>query len=593
MSEPSSRSLQLLPRPRGLEDLGRGAAAEASVRMRRDPALPAEGFELTIDADGVRIAHADRNGRRYAEACLAQIRRQCGATLPGLRIRDWPDFPVRGYMLDVSRDRVPTRETLSRIVELLDLLRLNHLQLYTEHTFAYRDHAEVWRDASPITPDDVRWLDALCRERGIELAANQNCFGHMGRWLRHASYRGRAEAPDGWTPPGGGRLPPGTLAPTEDNARFALELVRELMTHFSSRRINIGCDETFELGEGVSRAAVERAGRERVYLDHLLRLVEPLLAEDREVLFWGDILRSAPELVGELPRRDLIALAWHYEGPLDPDSYPQALRERLARFGFSEDALRGFAGHVAPFADRDFPFWVCPGTSSWNSLVGRLPNARANLLDAAQVGLAHGAQGYLVTDWGDNGHLQPPAVSFPPLAYGAALAWCLESNRDLELAPLLDAFVFDDAAGEIGSLLETIGAVGDGTGQRGFNASPLHKALLEGGLLGTFGETDEAGTRRVIETLDDALRRVLRARAGCVDGALVVRELGAAIRLARHGAWRLLRASGLPAPSDDALRRDLGQAIEEQRACWLARARPGGLIDSLARLERTLESYDG
>jgi hypothetical protein len=27
-------------------------------------------------------------------------------------------------------------------------------------------------------------------------------------------------------------------------------------------------------------------------------------------------------------------------------------------------------------------------------------------------------------------------------------------------------------------------------------------------------------------------------------------------------------------------------AIEEQRACWLARARPGGLADSVARLER-------
>jgi len=585
-------SLQLLPRPRVLENLSAGASAGATARVRRDPTLPAEGFELSIDADGVRIAHADESGRRYAEACLAQIRRQCGPDLPGLRIRDWPDFPVRGYMLDVSRDRVPTRATLERIVDLLGLLRLNHLQLYTEHTFAYRDHEEVWRDASPITPDDVRWLDGLCRERGIELAANQNCFGHMGRWLRHATYRGRAEAPDGWIVPGGGRLPPGTLAPSEDNARFALELVRELMTHFSSRRVNIGCDETFELGEGVSREAVAARGRERVYLEHLQRLIEPLHTEGREVLFWGDILRSAPELVGELPDHDLIALAWHYEGPLDPDTYPQALRERLERFGFSKDALRGFAGHVAPFANRDFPFWVCPGTSSWNSLVGRLPNARANLLDAAEVGLAHGAQGYLVTDWGDNGHLQPPAVSFAPLAYGASLAWCLERNRDLEIAPVLDAFVFEDAAGELGGVLETIGAAGDRTGQRGFNASPLHKALLEGGLLGTFGETDEAGTLGAIEAFDDALDRLSRARGGCSDAGIVCRELSAAIRLARHGAWRLLRASGMPAPGDHELRSDLAQAIEEQRVCWLERARPGGLADSVGRLEKILESYD-
>jgi len=47
------------------------------------------------------------------------------------------------------------------------------------------------------------------------------------------------------------------------------------------------------------------------------------------------------------------------------------------------------------------------------------------------------------------------------------------------------------------------------------------------------------------------------------------------------------------AHADDAGRRyaedalaQLATAIQEQRACWLARARPGGLADSVARLER-------
>ena len=117
--------------------------------------------------------------------------------------------------------------------------------------------------------DDVEWLDALCRDRGIELVANQNCFGHMERWLCHAEYRDRAEAPDGWEPRWGGRRPPSVLAPTPENAEFALALLRELLPHFTSRRVNIGCDETFELGLGASREAVAAHGRGRVYLDHL------------------------------------------------------------------------------------------------------------------------------------------------------------------------------------------------------------------------------------------------------------------------------------------------------------------------------------
>jgi hypothetical protein len=72
---------------------------------------------------------------------------------------------------------------------------------------------------------------------------------------------------------------------------------------------------------------------------------------------------------------------------------------------------------------------------------------------------------------------------------------------------------------------------------------------------------------------------------------VVVRELAQAARLARHGAYRIARAAGMPCPGDAELRRDLAGAIAEQRACWLLRARPGGLADSLARLEATLASY--
>jgi hypothetical protein len=95
----------------------------------------------------------------------------------------------------------------------------------------------------------------------------------------------------------------------------------------------------------------------------------------------------------------------------------------------------------------------------------------------------------------------------------------------------------------------------------------------------------------VISTLEGALGRLDRARPRCVDGEIVRRELAQAIRLARHGAWRLLRGAGLACPSDTALRRDLDDAIEGQRACWLERSRPGGLADSVARLEKTRSDY--
>ena len=53
-------------------------------------------------------------------------------------------------MLDVSRDKVPTIATLTALVDRLASLKVNQVQLYSEHTFAYRDHPEVHAAASPL-----------------------------------------------------------------------------------------------------------------------------------------------------------------------------------------------------------------------------------------------------------------------------------------------------------------------------------------------------------------------------------------------------------------------------------------------------------
>ncbi|MGH8877049.1 MAG: glycoside hydrolase family 20 zincin-like fold domain-containing protein, partial [Stackebrandtia sp.] len=528
--------LVLLPRPRHLEITGDGPAASTAGTEQRSNDLPAQGFTLDITATGILLRHRDDAGLRYGRATLSQLRGQFPDRLPGLSIRDWPDFETRGYMLDVSRGRVPTRETLERIVGLLELLRVNHFQLYTEHTFAYAGHETVWRDASPLTPEDVRWLDERCAEAGIELAANQNCFGHYEQWLKHDGYRDRAELPEGFELLGRYR-PATTLAPTQDNADFALGLLDELLPNFRSRRVNIGCDETWELGRGASVAEVEERGKGRVYLDHLRRLVEPLRDKGLDVQFWGDIIANHPELVAELPE-GATAVAWWYEAPWSQENQDRL----LSRFGdrFREagvdlgSKLGGFANEAAPFLESGYPLWVAPGTGTWRSLVGRLETAYGNLLDTVEVGLSGGARGVLITDWGDGGHPQPTAVSFPPLAYGAALTWCRDANRDLKVAETLDRFVFGGTG--IGAALEVLGRVNDRTGQLAFNSSPLQLALELNSHNPVVGEPDAESLAAVVADIDAAVASVNSGSGAFVDHEIVQNEITAAARQARHGA---------------------------------------------------------
>jgi hypothetical protein len=552
--------------------------------------LPPEGYELQIDADGVILRYRDANGQRYGRSTLDQIRQQAeGQTqLPALRIADWPDFPVRGFLLDISRDRVPTRATLERLVGLLALARINQLQLYTEHTFAYRAHAVVWRDASPLTAEDVRWLDQLCLDQGIELVPNQNCFGHMNRWLQHDVYRHRGEVLDGYELLPGVRLPASVLAPTPANARFAHELFDELLPNFTSRQVNVGCDEPFELGAGASQAAVNQRGKAAVFFEHVGRIVDPLVDRGYQVQVCADMLRRSPELLRQLPA-ETVALAWTYEAPdgngngVRP-ALPAAITAHVVRAGIDLADHTDFASNVAPLADAGQPFWVLPGTSSWNSLVGRIDNAVANLVDAAEVGLDRGASGYLITDWGDNGHLQPPSVSFGPLLYGGAVSWSLAANRDLdrELPGLLDRLVFLDPSGTVGRVLDDLGRVWNSTGQQAFNCSPLQAALAPHQLHLVLGPPDTGKVHDVVDRIDEAVATLDRATPACSDGAVVCDELRTAARLSCHGAQRLLGQGE---------RRDLEEAMEDHRRCWQARSRPGGLPDSLAHLQRTLDAY--
>ena len=74
--------------------------------------------------------------------------------------------------------------TLFGLVDLLASWKINQLQLYTEHTFAYQRHRTVWADASPMTAAEIQELDRYCQKHFVDLVPNQNSLGHLERWLK-------------------------------------------------------------------------------------------------------------------------------------------------------------------------------------------------------------------------------------------------------------------------------------------------------------------------------------------------------------------------------------------------------------------------
>ena len=311
---------------------------------------------------------------------------------------------VLGYQLDVSRAKVPQMATLCRIVDILGRLGYNQFQLYTEHTFAYAKHETVWREASPMTPDEIRRLDDCCAARGIELVPNQNSFGHLENWLCHPEYNVLAEAPLGGTTC---QLPdrfyelamPMCLCPTDPRSlTFLAGLYDELFPCFRSKLVNVGCDETMELLDeheprlGRSAKEIAAKGPVRVYLEFLLKIHRLCAERGHRMMFWGDIILHHPELISELPK-DVICLNWGYE-----HDHP-------------------FEKETAAFEAAGRDFIVCPSTSAWGSLSGRTANMMGNIDNAITAADRHGALGAILADWGDGGYPNPWIVSVPGLVY--------------------------------------------------------------------------------------------------------------------------------------------------------------------------------
>ncbi len=404
------------------------AGVDDAITVQVDLGLAPEDYRLRIGATGIVIEAARPAGARHAVRTLAQIVQQSDPkALPCLAIEDGPAFADRGVYYDVCRGRVPKRERLVELVDGLAAHKVNQLQLYVEHTFAFRRHPKIGRGASPLTAEDILALDQHCADRGVELVPSLASFGHLATVLTHPEYRhlaedrgvGQYDDPEADTKAPNRNLRGWTLSPAcPESYDFLDSLFAEYLPLFRSERFNVCCDETWDLGLGQSYRLCQRKGKGRVYLDHVCRLREIAARYGKRIQFWGDIIRHYPELIEAIPE-DVTVLDWGY-------------------------------GHQHDFdAARDFeaaglPYYVCPGTNGWNSLFPRVSVARDNIAGFAAAGARHGAQGLLNTDWGDGGHYNFMELSWHGYLFGAEQAWNPKANHKDFDARFARAFLHSD-----------------------------------------------------------------------------------------------------------------------------------------------------
>lgn len=388
------------------------------VMELHEKGLSGEAYTLAIAQEKIVLTADGAAGLFYGIQTLRQI--FAHDKVPCLYIEDTPDFGYRGFYHDVTRGKVPKVETLKKLVDDMAYYKLNSLQLYVEHTFAFAEYADSIERTGYLTAEEIRELDDYCYENFIACIPSLSCFGHLYELLQKDKYKDLRELDNYkqehdafWE-----RMQHHTIDPTNPKS-FALvkSLIDQYMPLFRSDTFNICCDETFDLKIG--RHKDMDTGR--LYVDFVRQIAEYVRSKGKTVMMWADILLKHREMIKDLPE-DIQFLNWYYDE--DPSEEDVAVFQKLNRTQI-----------------------VCPGTGTWTNFVENIATGEINICRMAELGLRYGAAGVLNTNWGDFGNPCSLELAMYGMVLGAAKSWSVQTKPDDGFRNAINYLLYRNARG--------------------------------------------------------------------------------------------------------------------------------------------------
>ena len=351
-----------------------------------------DGYRITFDEVITVDADSDK-GAFYAIQTIRQIIKNGYYDVKA--IKDAPDFEVRGFYYDITRGRIPTLESLKKLVDTLAYHKINMLQLYVEHVFPFKEYDGIYQRTGYITPEETRELDKYCHENFIELVPSLSCFGHLYELLETEKYKHLCELQNHkqmthyWQQ----RMAHHTIDPSNpESFEIIKSLIDQYLPLFTSDKFNICCDETFDLGKG--RNVGKDVGQ--LYVGFVKKVLDYVRSKGKHPMMWGDIINAHSEYIDELG--ETIFLSWGYGANEKPDT-------------------------INKIRDAGKTQYVCPGCNNWTSLIEMVQVSVPNIYKMTKFGYEAGAKGVLNTCWGDYGHISPIYACMYSILYGAARSW--------------------------------------------------------------------------------------------------------------------------------------------------------------------------
>lgn len=223
-------------------------------------------------------------------------------------------IPKIGVMIDLSRNSVMTVASLKKFMRYMARMGLNQLIMYMEDTYILPDEPKFGYMRGGYSQQDLRELDDYAFDLGIELIPSVQALGHMEKVLRYSEYNDVRDTANC------------LLTGVPETALFLDKIFRFLSETFRTRQINVGLDETHDLGLGKSLALYGYQKQSDLFFAHLNTVADLAAAHGLHIMFYSDMLFKlhgtsggyydpslvvTPEMRSQIPQ-NATAVYWDY-----------------------------------------------------------------------------------------------------------------------------------------------------------------------------------------------------------------------------------------------------------------------------------------
>lgn len=313
-------------------------------------------------------------------------------------VTEIPRYKELSVMYDTSRNQLPTVESHKQRIRHLALMGYTSMLLNLEDTFEIEGYPYFGYMRGRYTHEELRAIDDYAYQYGIEVVPCIQVLAHLDQALRWLAFRPIWDCDNI------------LLVDEPKTYDFIAAMLDACIDSFRTKRIHIGMDEAWNLGNGNYFRRHGYRDQTEILKSHLTKVMELIRARDLQPIMWSDMFFSTA-----FNRHD-----YYYAATLEDPHLPQSTLDIVPEdmelvywdYGNSYKVYNIMCKLHNEFRN---PIWFCGGATIWAGYAPMNQFSIRTSRDALRACHENGIDKILVAAWGNNGAECPLMTAFPTL----------------------------------------------------------------------------------------------------------------------------------------------------------------------------------